>query len=88
MVAVPLETQYWVTVHQEVTEATNQQQEVVAMDQQAQEAMDQQAQEAMDQQAQVAMDLEAQTLALADTVQECSLSHMNLLVATGPQLLP
>jgi hypothetical protein len=80
MVAVPLETQYWVTVHQEVTEATNQQQEVVAMDQQAQEAMDQQAQ--------VAMDLEAQTLALADTVQECSLSHMNLLVATGPQLLP
>jgi hypothetical protein len=72
MVAVPLETQYWVTVQQEVTEATNQQQEVVAMDQQAQEAMD----------------LEAQTLALADTVQECSLSHMNLMVATGPQLLP
>jgi hypothetical protein len=35
MVAVPLETECWVTVHQEVTEATNQQQEIVAMDQPA-----------------------------------------------------
>jgi hypothetical protein len=44
----------------------------------------------MDQQAQGAMDLQAQTdmEALVDTDQECSVSHMNLLVATGPRLLP
>jgi hypothetical protein len=74
MVAVPLETECWVTVHQEVTEATNQQQEIVAMDQPAQGAMDLVAQTDME--------------ALVDTVRELSVPHMNFMVATVPHLLP